>query len=64
MNNTLYTCINKYFVNFSKMEIDTKLKFSRSIQKYITYICNLKLYNLYMFKDVNIFGFCQFSQRL
>ena len=28
MNNTLYTCINKYNFNFSKMAIDTKLKFS------------------------------------
>ena len=28
MNNTLYTCINKYNLNFSKMVIDTKLKFS------------------------------------
>ena len=28
MNNTLYTCINKYNFNFSKMVIDTKLKFS------------------------------------
>ena len=28
MNNTLYTCINKYKFNFSKMVIDTKLKFS------------------------------------
>ena len=27
-NNTLYTCINKYNFNFSKMVIDTKLKFS------------------------------------
>ena len=28
MNNTLYTCIGKYNFNFSKMEIDTKLKIS------------------------------------
>ena len=28
MNNTLYTCINKYNFNFSKMVTDTKLKFS------------------------------------
>ena len=28
MNNTLYTCINKYNFNFSKMVVDTKLKFS------------------------------------
>ena len=28
MNNTLYTCINKYNFNFSKMAIDTKLKVS------------------------------------
>ena len=28
MNNTLYTCINKYKFNFSKMVIDTKLKYS------------------------------------
>ena len=28
MNNTFYTCINKYNFNFSKMVIDTKLKFS------------------------------------
>ena len=28
MNNTLKTCINKYNFNFSKMVIDTKLKFS------------------------------------
>ena len=28
MNNTLYTCIDKYNFNFSKMVIDTKLKFS------------------------------------
>ena len=28
MNNTLYTCINKYNFNFSKMETDKKLKFS------------------------------------
>ena len=50
INNTLYTCFNKYNFNFSKMAIDTKLKFSRAIQKYINYICSLKLYNLYMFK--------------
>ena len=28
MNNTLYTCINKYNFNLSNMVIDTKLKFS------------------------------------
>ena len=28
MNNILFTCINKYNFNFSKMAIDTKLKFS------------------------------------
>ena len=28
MNNTLYTCINKYNFNFSKMVIDTSLKIS------------------------------------
>ena len=28
MNNTLYTCIDKYNFNFSKMMTDTKLKFS------------------------------------
>ena len=28
MNNTLYTCINKYNFNFSKMVTDTRLKFS------------------------------------
>ena len=42
--------MNKYNFNFSEMVIDTKLKFSRAIQKYISYICSLKLYNLYMFK--------------
>ena len=28
MNKTLYTCIDKYNFNFSKMITDTKLKFS------------------------------------
>ena len=28
MNNILYTCINKYNFNFSKMITDTKLKLS------------------------------------
>ena len=28
MNTTLYTCMNEYNFNFSKMVIDTKLKFS------------------------------------
>ena len=28
MNKTLYTCIDKYNLIFSKMVIDTKLKFS------------------------------------
>ena len=42
MNNTLFTCINKYNFNFSKMATDKKVKISTytnistSYPKYIT----------------------------
>ena len=56
MNNTLYTCINKYNFNFSKMITDTKLKLSTytnicaSYPKVYYTFCSLKFCNLYMFK--------------
>ena len=49
----LNTCFNKYNFNFSKMKTDTKLKFSRAIQKYINYICSLKLYMFKIYFFVN-----------
>ena len=45
MNNTLYTCIDKYNFNFSKMEIDTKLKFSTYTNIFTSYP---KIYHLYL----------------
>ena len=45
MNKTLYTCINKYFVNFSKMITDTKLKFSTYTNIFTSYP---KIYHLYL----------------
>ena len=45
MNNTLYTCIDKYNFNFSKMVIDTKLKFSTYTNITKSYP---KIYHLYL----------------
>ena len=45
MNKTLYTCIDKYKFNFSKMETDTKLKFSTYTSTFTGYP---KLYHLYL----------------
>ena len=45
MNKTLYTCIDKYNFNFSKMETDTKLKFSTYTNIFTSYP---KIYHLYL----------------
>ena len=45
MNKTLYTCIDKYNFNFSKMITDTKLKFSTNTNTFTSYP---KIYHLYL----------------
>ena len=45
MNKTLYTCIDKYNFNFSKMITDTKLKFSTYTNILTSYP---KIYHLYL----------------
>ena len=45
MNKTLYTCIDKYNFNLSKMETDTKLKFSTYTNIFTSYP---KIYHLYL----------------
>ena len=37
MNKTLYTCINKYNLIFSKMVIDTELEFSKYTNIFTSY---------------------------
>ena len=41
----LNTCFNKYNFNFSKMETDTKLKFSKYTNNFTSYP---KIYQLYL----------------
>ena len=43
--NYSYTCIDKYNFNFSKMVIDTKLKFSTYTNIFTSYP---KIYHLYL----------------
>ena len=45
MNKTLYTCINKYNLIFSKMITDTKLKFSGNTYFLTSY---RMVYHLYL----------------
>ena len=45
MNNTLYTCINKYNFNFSKMITDTELEFSPCTKLLTSYRL---IYHLYL----------------
>ena len=45
MNKTLYTCIDKYNFNFSKMITDTKLKFSTYTDIFTSY---REIYRLYL----------------
>ena len=45
MNKTLYTCIDKYNFNFSKMITDTKLKISGNTYFLTSY---RMVYHLYM----------------